>query len=129
MVIWHFFKLVTNCCISAIQSYVHFLHFTGEPKNKITTYVVHTTFLVNHENSCAHMTLCFFNFVKVIRSFRAYFLMKKCRKVCKKPKKMVPEITAEIPRKLRVTYDFLGKPEKFVCTYDNSISQKLLIFF
>ena len=30
------------------------------------SYVVHMTLLVNKEFSCAHMTFCFFNFIKKI---------------------------------------------------------------
>ena len=66
--------------VSAIQSHVQFRHFTGEPKNTITTYVVHMTFLVN-DDSCSHTPFSFFNFVKAIL-FLTVFLRKKCIKIC-----------------------------------------------
>ena len=43
-------------------SWCTFSSFTGELKNERTIYVVNTTFLVNHENSCAHTMFCFLNF-------------------------------------------------------------------
>ena len=37
-----------------------------EIRAEIPVYVVHTTFLANRENSCAHTTFCFFKFTKNI---------------------------------------------------------------
>ena len=58
--------------------FVHFRNFAGdELKNPRMTYVVHATFLMNQENSCALLAFYFFNFVKSILSFSLLF-MKRC---------------------------------------------------
>ena len=87
------------------------------------TFAVHTTFLVNHENSCAHMNhFVFFNFVKAIHSLKPFFLMKECRKICglRFAKESGPWNDSRNSKHVVYgTYDFLGEPGKFMCTYDS----------